>query len=63
MPIFLKGKGTLKSKVENLEAQLVSDALLRHKWNHSRAARDLGISRVGLANKIRRYSLGRVAAS
>ena len=35
MPGFLKGKGTLKGKVETLEAHLVSDALLRHKWNHT----------------------------
>jgi two-component system response regulator HupR/HoxA len=63
MPGFLKGRGTLKGKVEKLEAHLVSDALVRHKWNHTRAARDLGISRVGLANKIKRYSLDRAAKS
>jgi two-component system response regulator HupR/HoxA len=56
-PDFLKGKKTLKEKVESLEAHLVSQSLLRHKWNHSRAARELGISRVGLANKIKRYKL------
>jgi two-component system response regulator HupR/HoxA len=56
-PDFLKGKQTLKEKVESLEAHLVSQCLLRHKWNHSRAARELGISRVGLANKIKRYKL------
>jgi len=56
-PDFLKGKSTLKEKVESLEAYLVSQCLLRHKWNHSRAARELGISRVGLANKIKRYKL------
>jgi len=56
-PDFLKGKNTLKEKVESLEAHLVAQSLLRHKWNHSRAARELGISRVGLANKIKRYKL------
>ena len=56
-PEFLKGKATLKEKVESLEVHLVSQCLLRHKWNHSRAARELGISRVGLANKIKRYKL------
>jgi two-component system, NtrC family, response regulator HupR/HoxA len=56
-PDFLKGRYTLKQRVESLEAHFVSQSLLRHKWNHSRAARELGISRVGLANKIKRYRL------
>jgi len=56
-PDFLKGKNSLKEKVESLEMHLVSQCLLRNKWNHSRAARELGISRVGLANKIKRYKL------
>ena len=54
---MLKGKGTLKERVESLESYLVTQALLKHRWNHSRAARELGISRVGLANKIKRYGL------
>jgi len=54
---FLKGMHTLKERVESLEAHFVSQSLLRNKWNHSRAARELGISRVGLANKIKRYKL------
>ena len=58
----LKGS-TLKEKVEHLEATLVRDALNRHRWNQSRAAEDLGLSRVGLANKIRRYGLGDEAES
>lgn len=53
---FLKGKGSLKEKVESLEIYLVSQSLLRNKWNHSRAARELGISRVGLTNKIKPIS-------
>ncbi len=56
-PDFLKDKATLKEKVESLEVHLVSQSLLRNKWNHSRTARELGISRVGLANKIKRYKL------
>ncbi len=49
--------GTLKEKVQSLETALVAQSLLKNKWNHSRAARELGLSRVGLANKIRRYRL------
>jgi two-component system response regulator HupR/HoxA len=51
--------GTLKDQVEALEMHLVAQSLLAHRWNHSRAARELGLSRVGLANKIKRYGLDR----
>jgi two-component system response regulator HupR/HoxA len=50
---------TLKEKVEALEEKLVRDTLDRCGWNHSRAAKELGLSRVGLANKIRRYGIAR----
>jgi len=56
---FLSDAGTLKYKVEALEARLVEQALLRNRWNYSRAARELGLSRLGLANKIKRYKLDR----
>ena len=46
-----EGKGREPGK------QLVGEVLLRHRWNQSRAANELGISRVGLANKIKRYGL------
>ena len=48
---------TLKEKVESLEKILVTEALARFRWNQSEAARELGLSRVGLANKIKRYDL------
>jgi hypothetical protein len=50
---------SLKEKVEALEARLVCDTLDRCHWNCSKAARELGLSRVGLANKIRRYHIRR----
>ncbi len=48
---------TLKDQVESLERHLVETTLQRHRWNQSKAADALGLSRVGLANKIRRYGL------
>jgi two-component system response regulator HupR/HoxA len=52
---------TLKEKVEALEKELVKSALARHRWNQSETARELGLSRVGLANKIKRYGLDSAA--
>lgn len=54
---FSADGGTLKEMVESLEKQAVTSSLQRHHWNQSRAAQDLGLSRVGLANKIKRYGL------
>ena len=54
---FLPEGVTLKDQVESLEKQIVSRALVRNHWNQSRTANELGLSRVGLANKIKRYSL------
>jgi len=48
---------SLKEMVEALESQVVSEMLNRYRWNQSRAAEELGLSRVGLANKIKRYRL------
>lgn len=49
--------GSLKDQVESLEKTLVSAALIRFQGNQSKAAAHLGLSRVGLANKIRRYNI------
>ena len=56
--LLLPGR-TLKEKVEALEERLVRDTLDRSKWNHTRAAHELGLSRVGLANKVKRYGIRR----
>ncbi len=53
-----EGNGaTLKEMVERLEGELVGRILEKHHWNQTKAARELGLSRVGLANKIKRYAL------
>jgi two-component system response regulator HupR/HoxA len=54
---------TLKDRVESLERKLIQDTLLRNRWNQSKAADELGLSRVGLANKIKRYRLDRTPVS
>ncbi len=48
---------SLKSMVEALEKDVVRATLQRYRWNQSKVAGELGLSRVGLANKIKRYDL------
>ncbi len=50
-------KGTLKDRVELLESCILRETLIRHRWNKSQAADELGLSRVGLRNKLERYGL------
>jgi len=49
--------GSLKHRVEQLEARILKETLVRHRWNKTRAAEELGLSRVGLRNKLERYGL------
>ncbi len=51
--------GAFKERLERYERSLVLEALERTDWNRSRAARDLGLSRKGLKNKVERYGLDR----
>ncbi|HIJ39304.1 MAG TPA: sigma-54-dependent Fis family transcriptional regulator [Rhodospirillaceae bacterium] len=51
---------TLKERVETLEEQMIRESLTRHRWNISRAAEELGLSRVGLRAKLQRYGLERM---
>jgi two-component system response regulator HupR/HoxA len=36
---------------------VLREALLRHRWNKTRAAQELGLSRVGLRAKLQRFGL------
>jgi two-component system response regulator HupR/HoxA len=49
--------GTLKERMEALEARVLHETLIRLRWNKTRAAQELGLSRVGLRSKLTRYGL------
>ena len=57
---FSNISGNLKERMEQLEIQVVKESMIRHRWNKSRAARELGLSRVGLRSKLLRYGLAEV---
>jgi len=59
---FLNSGDRLKDVVEKLEFQLVSKSLVRNKWNYTKTSKELGLSRVGLANKIKRYNIEQTLA-
>lgn len=63
--VALDGAGALKDRVELVEMRILRETLARHRWNKSRAAAELGLSRVGLRAKLDRYGIvqpGRSAA-
>jgi transcriptional regulator with PAS, ATPase and Fis domain len=48
---------TLKEATAQVERQMVLDALRKSGGNRSQAARELGLTRQGLLNKIARYEI------
>jgi len=48
---------TLKQRVAFFEQDLIKKAMAKHHGNKTHAAKELGISRVGLNNKIQRYEM------
>jgi len=51
--------GPLKDRIERMEASILTETLVRCRWNKSRAAEELGLSRVGLRAKLERYGIAR----
>jgi two-component system, NtrC family, response regulator HupR/HoxA len=49
--------GTLAERLDVIEAMLLRETLLRQRWNKTRAAQELGLSRVGLRAKMQRFGL------
>jgi transcriptional regulator with GAF, ATPase, and Fis domain len=48
---------SMREQVEDLERRMLRAALVRHGWNKTRAAKELGLSRLGLRKKLERYGL------
>lgn len=49
--------GTLADRLDVIEAMVLRETLLRHRWNKTKAAAELGLSRVGLRAKMQRFGL------
>jgi two-component system response regulator HupR/HoxA len=52
-------RGTLRERVRQVEIEAIQEALLRCEGNRTRAAQALGLSRLGLRQKMRRLGLER----
>jgi two-component system response regulator HupR/HoxA len=55
--LALPASGTLAERLDSIEAMVLRETLLRHRWNKTRAAKELGLSRVGLRGKMLRFGL------
>ena len=51
--------GPLTARIERIEAGILMETLVRCRWNKSRAADELGLSRMGLRAKLERYGIER----
>ncbi|MBL8331417.1 MAG: sigma-54-dependent Fis family transcriptional regulator [Rubrivivax sp.] len=53
----LPASGTLQERLDAIEAMVLREVLLRQHWNKTRAAQELGLSRVGLRAKLLRFGI------
>ncbi|CAG1016523.1 Hydrogenase transcriptional regulatory protein hupR1 [Burkholderiaceae bacterium] len=49
--------GTLAERLDAMEAAILREAMQRHRWNKTRAAHELNLSRVGLRAKLIRFGM------
>jgi len=55
--VNFKFAGKLRDAMEELEKTMIKEGLRRTKWNKSKLAKELGISRAGLIMKVEKYGL------
>ena len=53
----LPAHGTLAQRLDVIEAMVLRETLQRQRWNKTRVAQELGLSRVGLRGKMQRLGL------
>jgi len=56
---LLSSRKSLKDAMEELEREMILQAMESTDWNQTQAAKELGISRQGLIQKLKRYNLDR----
>jgi Nif-specific regulatory protein len=54
---ILSGRRTLKGAMEELERKMILETMEAQDWNQTQAAKELGISRQGLIQKLKRHNL------
>ena len=55
--IGIAQSGTLQERLDAIEAVILKETLLRFRWNKTHAAKELGLSRVGLRGKLVRFGM------
>jgi DNA-binding NtrC family response regulator len=56
-PATKRERMPLTAEVERMEQDRIREALVRCRYNQLRTAKDLGLSRQGLLNKLKRYGI------
>ncbi|HET9822580.1 MAG TPA: sigma-54 dependent transcriptional regulator [Burkholderiaceae bacterium] len=59
----LPASGSLAERLDAIEAAILRETLMRHRWNKTRAAQELNLSRVGLRAKMVRFGMADAPAS
>jgi len=59
----LPASGSLQERLDAIEAMVLREVMLRLHWNKTRAAQELGLSRVGLRAKLLRFGLENAPAA
>lgn len=54
---LLSRRGALQQRLDAIECAILKETLIRHRWNKTRAAAELQLSRVGLRQKLQRFGL------
>jgi DNA-binding NtrC family response regulator len=55
----IKYSGKLKDEVRDLERGMIAEALKKHDWNQSKAAKELGVSERTIRYKMKKYNIGK----
>lgn len=55
--VAMPQSGTLAQRLQAIEAVVLREVMLRTRWNKTQAAKELGLSRVGLRAKLLRFGL------